>query len=209
MLARFRHVLIKNPLGPFLPEELNKVEQELGAALPALFTEFLTVAHGGTVEFIANAESEEVSLGMVFAVGPDKQGEYGNGTLLGELRKHRAEMGIPHQVLPFSQGGGDAWHYLDMTPEKGGSVVIYLEGLPEWTGRSDESAFVQVAPTFEAFLNALHVDESDAIGNLRNALAKGHKDWTAANLEYLQLCLPEWRQTYPELAADAESAVPA
>jgi hypothetical protein len=85
MLARFRHVLIEDPLDQFLPEELDKVEQELGAALPASFTEFLTAAPGGTMEFIADAEGEEVSPGMVFSVGPDKQGEYGYGTLLGDL----------------------------------------------------------------------------------------------------------------------------
>lgn len=207
MFVRFRHILIEDPLGPFRAEELAQVEQELGAALPVAFTEFLAVAQGGTSEYVLDAEGEEISLGSIFRVGTNERGEYGYGTLLGELREHRREKRLPQQVLPFSQGGGDVWFYLDLTPEGSGRVVVFLQGLPEWTGRSQDSRFVQVAPSFNAFLDSLRVDESYAIDNLRNALAQGRQDWITANVEYLEFCLPQWRQEYPDLSTHTDRAM--
>jgi hypothetical protein len=203
LFVRFRDVLIENPLGPFLSEELAKVEQELGPALPKGFTDFLRAAHGGRMDYSFEAEGEEISIGRIFLVGPDNRGQYGFGTLLGELREHQS-MGIPPQVLPFAQGGGDVRFYLDLTPEGGGSVVIYLKELPEWTGRTQESAFVQIAPSFDAFLDSLRLDESEYIDTLRTALASGTTEWITESLEHLDLLVPQWRKKYPDLAADAD-----
>ena len=163
MLVRYHHVVIQNPLPSPGPEELTAVEQELGAALPALFAEFLTIAHGGTCDFVFDADGETISLGRIFRLERDPDSElrlgYDYGTILGELGAEREAKRLPKQVLPFAQGGGDVWIYLDLTPEGSGRIVAFLQGLPDWTGLRQESAFVEVAPSFNAFLESLRVNE--------------------------------------------------
>lgn len=200
MLVLYRHIVIEDPLPAPTPEELAAVEREVGVALPADFAEFLTLAHGGTVEYLFDADGEEIPLGSIFRAGGEDTNEHGYGTLLGELRQMRAYQGLPKQVLPFAHGGGDVPVYLDLTSEGKGRVVAFLRGLPEWTGLRRYSAFIPVAPSFDAFMNVLRLDEENAMENLQNALVRGDKVIISRNVDYLNLALPDWKIRYPELA---------
>lgn len=208
---RYRNLVVTNPLPAPAPGEFAAVERELGVALPEAPRGFLAAAHGARVDFVVDAaEAGEVfCLGGVFLLAVDAHGKYGYGTLLGELRAHRHDRRLPPGVLPFAQGDGDVWQYLDLTPEGGGRVVGYFEGMPFWAGGRSESAYLTLAPSLNEYLDALRPDEDDSVDNLRHALRHGRADAVAATVEFLDLALPGWEERHPDLAAQAAALVAA
>ena len=114
---------------------------------------------------------------------------------------------LPRQVLPFALGGGDAilLHGFDNRGRRS-RVVVFLEGLPAWAGLRQESAFIEVAPSFGAFIHSLRVDKSYCIECLQDALKEGNAEAVRYNVEFLNLALPGWRDRYPSLAEGVQSA---
>lgn len=120
-------------------------------------------------------------------------------TIFDELRHARLVYELPRQVLPFGMCGGDVPLFLDLTADGGGRVVVYLRGLPEWAGKRQTSAFVEVAGSFDEFLRQLRLDEKECIECLVNALESGNVQAIAYGTSFLDLALPQWRMTYGEL----------
>ncbi len=148
-----------DPLEPPTPAELAALEAAVGAPLPAPFVAFLATSNGGRLEYALDVPAGERELRVVFwslfSTREPLPGLRANGKFLHELASERALKGVPHGYLPFATDGGASVAYLDLTPEGAGRVVGYIEGLPGWTG-VPESAFVELAPSFEAFLHRLY-----------------------------------------------------
>lgn len=206
-LTRYREIVITDAL-PLPPDaEVTAVEQELGVDFPASFKEFLIASHGGHLAYSFDAGEETCLLGNVFRLGLDNRGEYGYGTVLGELRELRDVFSLPKEVLPFAVCGGDINLFLDLTEEGQGRIVAFLEGLPEWAGSREESEFVEVASSFEDFLISLRLDEEEIMEDLQSAIEKKNREWHETNIEYLNFCLPEWKMKYPDDAAEAQNTL--
>lgn len=158
--TRFRHLAIEQAKAAPTEEQLAAMEGLLGVGLPTSFREFLTVANGAYIDYVVDVplpggKTEELSFCGIFSAD---QGDFCDETFLGEIRSEREYKKIPPQVLPFARDGGASTAYLDLTPEGGGRVVAYVHGLPEWTGLRTESAFVELAPSFDGYVDLLRVD---------------------------------------------------
>lgn len=207
MLTTYKHVVIEDCKGRPDAQEVEAIEQELGASLPSSFRQFLDVANGGRLEYSVRVpptpDGEELLFGQLFLAGKDRNGEYGDGTMIGELRSHRRFLGIRKGVLPFSRDGGDSTVYLDLTEQGQGQVVAFVFGLPAWTGLRQENALVEVAPSFDDYISLLYLDDDfveEAFGLLEKAIEDGNEDRVRANYEFLDLAIPDWRKQHPHLA---------
>lgn len=207
MPTTYRHIVIEGTKGPPEAAEVEAIEQELGAALPLSFRQFLEVANGSTLEYSVRVsptpDGEELLFGQLFQAGKDSNGEYGSGTLIGEARNHRSFIGIPKAVLPFARDGGDSTVYLDLTESGRGRVVAFVFGLPAWTGLRQEDALVEVARNFDEYLSRLYFDEDfleETFGLLEKAISDRDEERVRANREYLDLAVPDWREQHPHLA---------
>jgi len=206
VLAKYKHIVIQNPTGPPDASELAVIERELGVALPPSFVDFLRVANGGSPEYSINVppgpDGEELMFCDLFVAGKDRDGEYGAGTLLGEIREHRNLYNIPVEVLPFARDGGDNVVFLDLTVQGGGRVVAFVHGLPAWTGGHEDDRLVEVAPGFDEYISNLHLPEdivNEAVELIEQALKDNDPVRLGANRELLDLAVPDWREKYPHL----------
>jgi hypothetical protein len=122
---------------------------------------------------------------------------------VGEIRSAREYQKVPPGVLPFARDGGGSLVYLDLSPEGRGRVVAFVEGLPEWTGRRTESAFIELASSFDEYVIKLRIDRGAVIDRLQHdAQSIEHVDATE---EWLDIGIPSWRSD-PELAASVQEA---
>lgn len=165
----------------------------LGAKLPDSFRQFLEVANGGTLEYVidvpmGNGRMEEMSFCSIFSTD---EGDFCDETLMGEIRSEREYAKIPDGVLPFARDGGGSMVYLDLSAEGRGRVVAFVEGLPAWTGRRAESAFIELAPSFDEYVRKLRIDSNEVIRNLTDVSELSHVEATE---EWLDIRLPGWRQ---------------
>lgn len=165
MLTYYQHLTIVNYDGPPTPDEVAALEVELGTTLPPDFRDFLEVANGGYLPYLVNvpptAEGEPISFCSVFSTKPNARGELGYGTFLGEIRGGANTRGIPQHILPFAEDGGGSTVYLDLTDTGRGRAVAFVHGLPSWTGRNQEDAFVELADSFSSFIALLYPNPED------------------------------------------------
>lgn len=191
--TRYRHLAIDGAKGTPTAHELSAVETLLGATLPDSFRQFLNVASGGTLEYVidvpmGNGRVEKMSFCSIFSAD---EGDFCDETLMGEIRAEREYAKIPEGVLPFARDGGGSMVYLDLSTEGRGRVVAFVEGLPAWTGRREESAFIEVASSFDEYVRQLRIDREDVIGNLADVSNLSHVEATE---EWLDIGLPEWKK---------------
>ena len=209
MLTPYKHVVIDETKGAPSPEDVARIEQTLGVALPQDFFEFLNVANGGSLEYLIRVpptpDGEEMLFGQILYAGRDR----GYDTFLGEIELHRQSLNIPPEVLPFARDGGGSTVFLDLTVEGQGRVMAFVEGLPAWTGLRQGSAFIEVAPSFDAYIDRLYLDEEYAFEALEEAIGRGSGDQIQANVEYLNLALPDWPERRPDLYTEARNYVQA
>ncbi|MGI4789400.1 MAG: SMI1/KNR4 family protein [Janthinobacterium lividum] len=200
----FRHLVIEDARVPVDVDEIAAIEAELGAVLPSSFLDFLNAASGGTVEYSVRipptSEGDEMMFCDIFHAGRDRQGEHGDGTLVGEIRGHRRFLGLPPGVLPFARDGGDSTVYLDLTKEGAGRVIAWVHGMPAWTGHRLDDGWVTVASNFDEYVSLLQLDEADAVSLLEEALKRNNPQQTDASRQFLDLALTGWRDRYPNLA---------
>lgn len=83
--------------------------------------------------------------------------------------------------------------YLDL---RTGCVTAYVHGLPEWAGGPRRDQFVQLASSFADYVMSLHVDEAEAREWLEQAIARRDREQIAANEEFLDIALPDWRERF-------------
>ena len=191
--TRFRHLAIERAKPPPTNAQLAAIEALLGASLPASFREFLQVAHGGFLEYVVdvpfgNGKSEPLSFCSIFSA---EDGDFCDETFVGEIRSGRQYVKLPPGVLPFARDGGGSMVYLDLSPEGHGRVVAFVEGLPAWTGLRSESTFVELASSFDAYVNKLRIDRDAVMDHLvHDATTVAHVDATE---EWLNIGMPSWR----------------
>ncbi len=191
--SRFHHLAIERAKPAPTESEFAAIEALLGASLPASFRDFLSVANGGYMEYeidvpMSNGRTEPLSFcGIVSA----DEGTFCDETFLGEIRSAREYQKIPSGVLPFARDGGGSIVYLDLTAEGKGRVVAFVEGLPEWAGLRTQSAFIEIAPSFDSYVERLRIDRDAVIDHLtHDATELSHLEATE---EWLDIGMPKWR----------------
>lgn len=203
--SRFRHLAIERAKPAPSDEQLRGIEDLLGAKLPGSFCKFLRVANGGYVEYVidvpmGDGKTEALSFCGIFSAD---EGTFCDETFVGEIRSGREYAKIPLGVLPFARDGGGSIVYLDLSDEGRGRVVAFVEGLPAWTGLRTESAFIELASSFDEYVDKLHIDRGDVIRQLaEDAKEMAHVDATE---EWLDVGMPRWRDD-PELVEAVRAA---
>lgn len=205
LYSRYRHVAIDRAKPAPTSAQIVAIERFLGAQLPASFREFLQVANGGYIEYMIdvpfdNGKSEPLCFCSIFCAD---EGEFLDGTFLGEVNSARQYQKIPAGVLPIARDGGGSMLYLDLSPEGKGRVVAFIEGLPEWTGLRTQSAFIELAASFDEYVDKLRIDREMLIDQLREDVkTEGHVDATE---EWLDIGMPKWREDSEMAGAVAEA----
>lgn len=191
--SSYRHLAISNARPAPTVAQVEAIEALLGAPLPQSFLGFLTVANGGYIEYsidvpVGAGRTEPLSFCGIFSA---EEGDFCDETFIGEIRAAREYAKVPEGVLPFARDGGGSMVYLDLTSEGNGRVVAFVKGLPEWTGLRTESAFIELAATFEEYVSKLRLDRGAIFDHLEHdATELEHID---AIEESLDIGMPQWR----------------
>jgi len=197
----YRHLAIESAKAPPSEAQLRAIEDELGVKLPPSFREYLNVANGGYLEYVIDVPTgtgqiEGLSFCGLFSADT---GTFCDETFIGEIRSGREYAKIPKEVLPFARDGGGSIVYLDLTSQGDGRVVAFVEGLPGWAGKRTESAFVEIAASFDDYVNKLRVDIEAVIDHLENDASEPSQ--IAATEEWLDIGLSNWRSNLSLTAA--------
>jgi hypothetical protein len=71
-------------------------------------------------------------------------------------------------------------------------VVAFVLGLPEWTGLRTKSEYIELASSFDEYVDKLRIDREAVIDHLtHDARTVGHVDATE---EWLDIGMPSWRE---------------
>ena len=197
--SRYRHLAIEGAKPAPTDSQLAAIETLLGARLPASFRDFLRVANGGSLAYVVDVpmgsgnmgsgKIEQLCFSGIFSAD---EGTFCDETFVGEIRSAREYVKIPQGVLPFARDGGGSVVYLDLSGEGNGRVVAFVRGLPEWTGRRTESAFIELASSFDEYVAKLRIDRDDVIDRLaHDATDMSHVEATE---EWLDIVMPRWRE---------------
>jgi hypothetical protein len=191
--ARYRHLVIAHPKPPPDELQLRRIETLLGARLPDSFKEYLAAANGGYLEYVIDVETGQGRTEPLSFCGLFSANESGSDgeTLIGAIRLGREVSKIPKGVLPFARDGGGSIVYLDLSPSGNGRVVAFVHGLPEWAGRRTKDALVELAPSFDEYVEKLRVDRDSVIDHLTHDMEDSIQ--LEAMQQYLQLAMPGWR----------------
>ena len=192
--SRYRHLAIKRAKPPPTDTHLAAIETLLDAYLPASFRDFLRVANGGYLEYVIDVptgtgKTESLCFCSLFSAD---EGTFCDGTLVGEIRSAREYQKIPQGVLPFARDGGASVVYLDLSPKGNGRVVAFVTGLPEWAGSRTESAFIELASSFDEYVAKLRIDRDVVIDQLLDD-PTDMSDVDAIE-EWLDIGMPRWRE---------------
>lgn len=191
--TQYRHLAIEWAKSPPSETQLRAIEDELGAKLPLSFKEYLAVANGGCLEYVidipsGSGDTEPISFCGLFSA---EIGTFCDETFIGEIRSGREYTKIPKGVLPFARDGGGSIVYLDLSREGNGRVVAFVMGLPEWAGKRTESAFIEVASSFDEYVDKLRFDVDAVIDRLEHDVTE-LSEITAIE-ERLDVAMPGWR----------------
>jgi SMI1 / KNR4 family (SUKH-1) len=192
--SRYRHLAIERAKPAPTDTQLAAIENLLGARLPASFRDFLRVANGGYLEYVVDVrmgsgKTEPLCFGGLFSAD---EGTFCDRTFVGEIRSSREYVKVPQGVLPFARDGGGSVVYLDLSLEGNGRVVAFVTGLPEWTGLRTESAFIELASSFDEYVAKLRIDRDTVIDQLLDDASNlSHVDATE---EWLDIGMPRWRE---------------
>jgi hypothetical protein len=99
--------------------------------------------------------------------------------------------------------GGGRMVFLDLSPGGGGAVVAFVQGLPAWTARRVESAFVKIASSFDDYVDKLQIDRDAVIDHLSHDVTE--PSHIEAHEEWLDIGLPNWRDDRELAHAVAEA----
>lgn len=191
--TKYRHLAIEGAKPPPSESQLLAIEAELGAKLPLTFKQYLDVANGGYLEYFIDVPTgtgqfEPLSFCGLFSADI---GTFCDETFIGEIRASREYKKIPKEVLPFARDGGGSIVFLDLSSAGNGRVVAFVQGLPSWASKRTESAFIELASSFDEYVDKLKVDLSAVVDHLENDVAK--LSHIAAIEEWLDIGLPNWR----------------
>jgi hypothetical protein len=144
--------------GPPLDErELQRLEAMLGVRLPEALVAMLRVRNGGWMRYCAFAMPRRASDGTTVASFHELMGVEADGRGLFGVPYLRQEWCLPDWAVMLS-GDGHTWIALDYRGREQPGVV--------WMASADEDdappEVIELAPTFEGFLDGLRIDD-DAI----------------------------------------------
>jgi cell wall assembly regulator SMI1 len=154
-LANYRHLEFESEAPPPTSEEIAAIESELGSVLPSDFREFLEVANGAYLDYSIDVRTSETEEPLCFCGIFSTHGDEPE-TFLGELKSFRELWQLPTAILPFARDGGGSCVFLDLTPDGGGAIVAFIEGLPGWAGLTQASGFVRLADSFREYVDKLY-----------------------------------------------------
>ncbi|MEV5989640.1 SMI1/KNR4 family protein [Streptomyces sp. NPDC052051] len=197
----YRGRLVVGPFSPFETSELECLEREVGLPLPASYRSFLEAAGGATfpysVRLLACEPEPFQSFDDLYRLGPDDDGEYDWGTLLGEYRRSRdgqlAEEVSLAGLLPIARNGGSDTLFLDLNPATHGQLHAFVHGIPH-PGYLSTGVFTKVADDFVTYLDMLVVDPDLAADTWADVNESDSTDpWRRTVEEWLDKELPGWR----------------
>jgi SMI1/KNR4 family protein SUKH-1 len=178
---------------------MRTVRTELGTSLPEDYRRFIEVANGGVLPYAVDlppgaANAEPIVFSQLHTITPGRSGDFSWGTVLGETRHlHGAHVAgiLPRDLVPIAGDGGGSSLYLRLHPDHVGEVWAFVHGLPEWAGGDEQDRGGFVAPSFDAFLDMLYIDDESAEMQWRDA--QGADDWLRIVELWLDTGLPDWR----------------
>src|SRR6185436_10198536 len=157
--TKYRHLAIEHAKAPPSESQLHAIEDELGAELPLSFKQYLDVANGGYLEYIIDVPTGTGNSrpfhSVVFSADT---GTFCDETFVGEIRSGRDYTKIPKRILPFARDGGGSIVYLDLSSAGNGRVVAFVEGLPSWASKRTGPAFIELASSFDEYVDKLKLD---------------------------------------------------
>jgi hypothetical protein len=182
------------------PDEFEEFEDLLGGRLPVDYRHFLEKCSGArlnyNVELVSpDGEHEVLCFDTTFAL--ESGGDWDTNPF--ELRAAREAEGFPEEgVLPIARDAGGSVLYLDL--RESGRVVAFVHGLPEWTELVRHDSLVEVAPSFQDYLERLFI--SDDIAELAIEEFDGAECADIAieaMIEWLDSGNEDWREKLGEL----------
>ncbi|GLW72819.1 hypothetical protein Kpho02_51180 [Kitasatospora phosalacinea] len=192
----YRGRMVTGPFPAFDGAGAAVLERETGRPLPGPYLAFLRAAGGSGLDYAVHLPEcgpEPLhAFDELYALGPDADGRYGSGTLLGEYRRYDAEPEF-RSLLPIARSGGGDTLLLDLNPATYGRLCAAVSGVP-WPGRLSHAVFTEVAPDFDAYLDALVLDPDTAELSWEDASALDPADpWRRVVEARLDRELPHWR----------------
>jgi len=158
---RFGRLLVDAPKGPPTEAELAAIEEAAGAPLPEELREWLAALNGGTLDYAFEIATEAgpfpICFYSLYSTRRPSPARASAGLVLHELEMERRLKELRPGLLPIAGDGGTSVLYVDLAPERRGSVVAYVEGLPAWDGTT-EGCFVEIAPTLAAYAAGLYLN---------------------------------------------------
>jgi hypothetical protein len=155
------HVEVDQPKAPPSPEELEAIETAVGARLPEALVGFLSEANGGKLDYLFELPTEAGPFPLCFytlySTRLPHPGRAATGLILHELAVERRLKGLRDGLLPIAGDGGTSVLYVDLSAQRRGRVVAWVEGLPGWDGTPD-GCFVDLAPSLTDFLARLYLN---------------------------------------------------
>lgn len=85
--------------------------------------------------------------------------------------------------------------YLDL--REGYEVVAFVHGLPSWTGLRQQDSLVNVASSFDEYLEKLHISDDSAEAHI--STFEVSPDTVRATIEWLDSGNQGWRVKFKEL----------
>ncbi|MFB7948486.1 SMI1/KNR4 family protein [Kitasatospora phosalacinea] len=195
LVRRYRGRMVTGPFPAFDEAESAALERETGRPLPEPYLAFLRAAGGSGLDYsvhLPECEPEPLhAFDELYVLGRDATGRYGPGTLLGEYRSSTEPEF--RDLLPIARSGGGDTLFLDLAPATHGRLCAFVSGIP-WPGRLQHGVFTEVAPDFDAYLDALVLDPD--VAELHWEDVSGHDPadpWRRAVEARLDRELPHWR----------------
>ncbi|MEU3497892.1 SMI1/KNR4 family protein [Kitasatospora cineracea] len=191
----YRGRMVTGPFPAFDGAEAAALERETGRPLPEPYLAFLQASGGSGLDYtvhLPECEPEPLhGFDALHTLGRDAAGRYGPGTLLGEYRDNtRPEF---RSLLPIARSGGGDTLFLDLAPATHGRLCAFVFGVP-WPGRLRDGVFTEVAPDFDAYLDALVLDPDTAELSWTDAADCDPADpWRRAVETRLDREAPHWR----------------
>ncbi len=191
----FRNRLIEETKPPPSPELVAQLEDLLGCELPADYRHFIECCNGGYSEFEIDLNfNDGTSLPVSFSTLFSLTAEDTRNTLRFELTEARRWLGFPRKFLPIAQADRGSTLYLDL--RTGYRVVVQVIGLPVIIAECHGTMLVEVATTFNEYLDSLYISDQTILGAIR--AFDPFIDDPKAMAKWFDAGSPNWRTTHAE-----------
>ena len=191
----YRGRVLWGPFNAVGPKDVDLVEHVIGRALPKDYRGFISAANGGTLPYAVRLPPQSDNDGKLieFSALRSVRGDFSLTASWNDFGSTVMAEHLPHGLLGVAQDGGGSTLYIDLRDESFGSVWAFVFGLPEWTGSSRSNMGGLVAPSWDAYMDMLTLEEDYAQEVWQEAQIDPDEDWTRAVVAWLDSGLPDWR----------------